>query len=193
MASVLVLLALVLVPASAPAAAQDWKKIEPSDSGLVVAIPALKDAKPTYFDRAEGKPAEGSEPAVPTTDKAGFAAAGVLGVFWYEVVNGRAAWRDGSLRAVVEDLDWIADKHLVFARAEQPYFRGNAEGRFRLFTYRPQSADRPCVVGQYARSGAQVSERVTLIVCKPAGTQMEVAEARKLVDGVGTRTLPPVP
>jgi hypothetical protein len=176
---------------AAPAVAQDWKKIEPADSALVVAIPALKDAKPTYFDRAEGKPAAGSEPAMPTTDKAGFAAAGTLGVFWYEFVDGPAKWRDAGLRAVVEDLDWIADKNLVFSRTEQPYFRGNAEGRFRTFTYRPQALDRPCVVGQYARSGQQIAERVTLIVCQPAGTRMDMGEAKKLVDGVGTRTLPP--
>jgi hypothetical protein len=177
--------------AALPVAAQEWRKIEPADSALVVAIPALKDAKPTYFDRAEGKPAAGSESTIPTTDKAGFAAAGTLGVFWYEFVNGPATWRDAGLRTVVEDLDWIADKNLVFSRTEQPYFRGNAEGRFRLFTYRPQNADRPCVVGQYARSGSQIAERVTLIVCKPAGTQMDMGEAKKLVDGVGTRTLPP--
>ncbi len=184
----LVLLALVY---STGATAQDWKRIDPSDSALVVAIPALKDAKPTFFDRAEGEPAKGDVPAVPTTDKAGYAGGGMLGVFWYEFVNGPTAWRDAGLRAVVEDLDWIADKSLVFARTEQAYFRGNAEGKFRLFTYRPQNSDRPCVVGQHVRSGSQISERVTLIVCKPAGTQMDVAEARKLVDGVGTKTLPP--
>jgi len=184
-------LILVSLLAGSPAAAQDYKRIEPSASALVVAIPALKDAKPTFFDRAEGEPAKGEVPAVPTADKAGYAGGGTLGVFWYEFVDGPAKWRDAGLRAVVEDLDWIADKNLVFARTEQPYFRGNAEGKFRLFTYRPQNADRPCVVGQYARSGQQVSERVTLIVCKPAGTQMDMAEARKLVDGVGTKTLPP--
>ena len=106
-------------------------------------------------------------------------------------MNGPATWRDAGLRAVVEDLDWIADKNLVFSRTEQLYFRGNAEGRFRLFTYRPQAVERPCVVGQYARSGSQIAERVTLIVCKPAGTRMDMGEAKKLVDGVGTRTLPP--
>ncbi len=184
----LILLALL---AGSPAAAQEWKKIDASESALVVAIPGLKDAKPTYFDRAEGQPAKGEDPAVPTTDKAGYAASGTLGVFWYEFLEGPAKWRDAGLRAVVEDLDWIADKNPVFARVEQPYFRGNAEGKFRLFTYRPQNADRPCVVGQYARSGAQISERVTAIVCKPAGTQMDVAEAKKLIDGLGTKTLPP--
>lgn len=182
---------LALLSGSLPAAAQEWAKITPADSALVVAIPGLKDAKPTYFDRAEGQPAKGDEPAMPTTDKAGYAASGTLGVFWYEFVNGPASWRDAGLRAVVEDLDWIAEKNPVFARAEQPYFRGNAEGKFRLFTYRPQNVDRPCVVGQYARSGSQIAERVTLIVCKPAGTQMDPAEAKKLVDGVGTKTLPP--
>ncbi|MBM3546153.1 MAG: hypothetical protein FJX54_04320 [Alphaproteobacteria bacterium] len=180
-----------LAAMTAPVFAEEWKKIEPAESALVVALPGLKDAKPTYFDRAEGKPAAGSEPAVPTTDKAGYAAAGTLGVFWYEFVNGQAAWRDAGLRAVVEDLDWIADKNLVFARTEQAYFRGNAEGKLRLFTYRPQNADRPCVVGQYARSGSQISERVTAIICKPAGTQMDMAEARRLIDGVGTKSLPP--
>jgi hypothetical protein len=185
----LVLVALFM--ATGPVAAQEWKKIEPSDSALIVAIPVLKDAKPTYFDRAEGQPAKDGAPATPTTDKAGFAAAGTLGVFWYEFINGPATWRNAGLRVVVEDLDWIVDKHLVFGRAEQVYFRGNAEGAFRLFTYRPQNADRPCVVGQYARSGSQIAERVTAIVCKPAGTQMDMAEAKKLIDGVGTKTLPP--
>jgi len=184
-------LTLLALLAAAPAFAQDWKKIEPADSALVIAIPGLKDAKPTYFDRAEGEPAKGEAPAVPTTDKAGYAAGGVLGVFWYEFVGGPATWRDAGLRAVVEDLAWIADKNLVFARTEQPYFRGNAEGKFRLFTYRPQNADRPCVVGQYARSGSQIAERVTAVVCKPAGTQMDLGEAKKLIDGVGTKTLPP--
>ena len=184
-------LTLLALLAAAPAFAQDWKKIQPADSALVIAIPGLKDAKPTYFDRAEGEPAKGEAPAVPTTDKAGYAADGMLGVFWYEFVGGPAKWRDAGLRAVVEDLAWIADRNLVFARTEQPYFRGNAEGKFRLFTYRPQNADRPCVVGQYARSGSQIAERVTAVVCKPAGTQMDMAEARKLIDGVGTKTLPP--
>ncbi|MBM3531698.1 MAG: hypothetical protein FJX60_01520 [Alphaproteobacteria bacterium] len=180
-----------LLVGSASAAAQEWKRIEPTESALVVAIPALKDAKPTYFDRAEGQPAKDGAPAMPTTDKAGYAAAGTLGVFWYEFLGSPATWRDAGLRAVVEDLDWIADKNLVFSRAEHPYFRGNAEGKFRLFTYRPQGTDRPCVVAQYARSGSQISERVTAIVCKPAGTQMDMAEAKRLVDGVGTRSLPP--
>jgi hypothetical protein len=175
----------LLLIASAPAGAEAWKKIEPADSALVVAIPALAGAKPTYFDRAEG------QPAAPTTDKAGFAAAGTLGVFWYEYLAGPVAWRDEGLRSVVESLDWIADKSPVFSPREHPYFRGNAEGRFRTFAYRPANVDRPCVVGQYARSGAQIAERVTLIVCQPAGTEMDVTAAKKLVDGVGTKTLPP--
>jgi len=187
------ILLVLFVLLAAPVFAQDWKKIGPAESALIVAIPALKDAKPTYFDRAEGKAAAGSEPAVPTTDKAGYAASGTLGVFWYEFVNGPASWRDAGLRSVVEDLDWIANKNLVFSRTEQAYFRGNAEGKFRLFTYRPQNADRPCMVGQYARSGSQISERVTVIACKPPGTQMDMAEAKKFIDGVGTKALPPVP
>lgn len=185
------LLTLLVLLAAAPALAQDWKKIQPADSALVIAIPGLKDAESTYFDRAEGEPAKGEVPAVPTTDKAGYAAGGVLGVFWYEFVGGPTKWRDTGLRAVVEDLAWIADRNLVFARTEQPYFLGNAEGKFRLFTYRPQNADRPCVVGQYALSGSQIAERITAVVCKPAGTQMDLAEAKKLIDGVGTKTLLP--
>ncbi len=176
----------ILLGLAGPAFAQEWKKIEPVDSALIVAIPALNGAKPTYFDRAEGSE---SKPA--TTDKAGYAASGTLGVFWYEYLSGPAAWRDDGLRAAVEALDWIADKTLVMSPREHPYFRGNAEGRFRTFTYRPQTVDRPCVVGQYARSGSTLSERVTLIVCQPAGTQMDMAAAKKLVDGVGTKALPP--
>lgn len=176
----------VLLGLAAPALAQDWKKIEPADSALIVAIPALKGAKPTYFDRAES-----ADPKAATTDKAGYAASGTLGVFWYEFAAGPAAWRDEGLRAVVEALDWIADKNLVMSQREHPYFRGNAEGRFRTFTYRPQAADRPCVVGQYARSGSALSERVTLIVCQPAGTQMDVGAAKAFVDEVGTKALPP--
>jgi hypothetical protein len=174
-----------LLAVAAPAAAQEWKKIDPVDSALVVAVPALREAKPTYFDRAEG------EPGTLTTEKAGFSAAGTLGVFWYEFRSGPVGWRDEGLRSVVEALDWIADKNLVFGAREQAYFRGNAEGRFRTFTYRPQSVDRPCVVGQYARSGQQMSERVTLIVCQPPGTRLDIGEAKKLVDAIGTRTLPP--
>ena len=177
---------MMLLGLAGPASAQEWKKIEPADSALVVAIPELKGAKSTYFDRAEG-----ADPKAATTDKAGYASAGTLGVFWYEFLSGPAAWRDEGLRSVVEALDWIADKNLVMSPREHPYFRGNAEGRFRTFTYRPQAADRPCVVGQYARSGSALSERVTLVVCQPAGTQMDMAAARKLVDGVGTKHLPP--
>jgi hypothetical protein len=180
-------LAMVLTPLlglAGAAGAQEWKKIEPTDSALIVAIPALKEAKPTYFDRAEGQ-------AAPTTDKAGYASSGTLGVFWYEFFEGPVMWRDEGLRSVVEGLDWIADKKLVMNPKEQAYFRGNAEGRFTTLTYRPQNADRPCVVGQYARSGSRLAERVTLIVCQPAGTQMDMAGAKKLIDGVGTKTLPP--
>ena len=61
------------------------------------------------------------------------------------------------MRSVIEARDWIADKSLVISSREQAYFRGNAEGRFTTFTYRPQDVDRPCVVGQYARSGAQLA------------------------------------
>lgn len=176
----------VLLGLAAEAGAEEWKKIEPADSALIVAIPALKEAKPTYFDRAEG-----ADPKAATTDKAGYAASGTLGVFWYEFVAGPMAWRDAGLRAVVEALDWIADKNLVMSAREHPYFRGNAEGRFRTFTYRPQATDRPCVVGQYARSGSEISKRVTLIVCQASGTQMDMAAAKKFVDGVGTKALPP--
>ena len=174
-----------------PADAEEWKAIEPSASALIVAIPELKGAKPTYFQRSEGQPITGSAAAVATTDKAGYAAAGHLGVFWYEFLDGPAKWRTEGLRAVVEALDWIADKNLVFSATEHAYFRGNAEGLFRTFTYRPQNADRPCVVGQYSRSGSQIAERVTLVVCQPAGTKMDIAAAKKLLDAVGSKTLPP--
>lgn len=181
---------LALAAGTGEVSAEEWKKIEPKDSALVVAIPALKEAKPTYFDRAEGQPIRGSS-VTATTDKAGYASSGNLGVFWYEYLDGPATWRDEGLRSVLEALDWIADKNLVVSPREQAYFRGNAEGRFTTFTYRPRDVDRPCVVGQYARSGSQIAERVTLVVCQPAGTTMDMAAAKKLVDGVGTKALPP--
>ncbi len=90
----------VLLGLAWPAFAQEWKKIEPADSALIVAIPALQGAKPTYFDRAEG-----ADPKTATTDKAGYAASGTLGVFWYEFAAGPSTWRDEGLRAVVEALD----------------------------------------------------------------------------------------
>ena len=137
------------------AVAEEWKKIEPKDSALIVAIPPLKEAKPTYFDRAEAQEIRGSESVKVTVDKAGYAANGHVGVFWYEFIEGPGAWRSEGLRAVVEALDWIADKNLVMSPNEQAYFRGNAEGSFRVLTYRPQGVvERPCVVGQYARSGS---------------------------------------
>ena len=172
--------------------AEAWKKIEAADSALIVAIPALKDAKPTYFDRAEDVEIGGSPSAKVTVDKAGYASSGHLGVFWYESFVGPVVWRSEGLRAVVEALDWIADKSLTMSRDEKPYFRGNAEGSFRTLTYRPQTVDRPCVAAQYARSGTQISERVTMVVCQPVGTTMDLTAARKLVDGVGTKALPPV-
>ena len=185
--------ATALLALSGGAAAEAWKKIEAADSALIVAIPVLKDARPTYFDRSEDVELAGSPGAKVTVDKAGYAASGHLGVFWYESFAGPMVWRSEGLRAVVEALDWIADKNLTMSRTEQPYFRGNAEGSFRTFTYRPQTVDRPCVAAQYARSGAQIAERVTMVICQPVGTTMDMAAAKKLVDGVGTKALPPVP
>ena len=173
------------------AGAQEWKKIEPEQSALIISIPELRGAKPQSALRAEARGVRGSATATPAEDRFTFAAKGHIGVFWYEYFDGGASWKNETLRSVVEAVDWIAGKNLAVHANEQRYSRGGGEGRYATFSYRPQNTDRPCVIGQFATQGPQVAERVTAIVCRPAGTTMDLATAKKLLDQVGTKTLPP--
>jgi hypothetical protein len=117
---------------------------------------------------------------------------GHLGVFWLEVAENAGSWKREPLRALVDQLRWTAGKHVVFGN-EQGYERDGADGRLALFTYRPESIDRPCVAGQIARTGAP-AERLTAILCQPTGTRMDLAAAKLRLDQIGTKLLPtPMP